>query len=74
MFLPKYFNGEEIKDDVIGGARGMRGKKKDVEDKPEGKRRLGRSRRRWYVIKMDLKEIGSGLDLSGIMQGQVARS
>ena len=58
----------------IGGARGMRGKKRHVEDKPEGKRPLGRSRRRWYVIKMDLKEIGNGLDLSGTMHGQVARS
>jgi hypothetical protein len=52
----------------------MRGKKRYVEDKPEGKRPLGRSRRRWYVIKIDLKEIGSGMDLSGKMQGQMARS
>jgi hypothetical protein len=48
--------------------------RRDLEDKPEGKRPLGRSRRRWYVIKMELKEIGSGLDLSATMQGQVARS
>ena len=52
----------------------MRGKKRYVEDKPEGKRPLGRSKRRCYVIKMDLKEIGSGLDLSSTVQGQVARS
>jgi len=57
VFLPKYFNGEEIKDDGIGGARGMRGKKKYVEDKPEGKRRLGRSRRRRYVTKWILKKL-----------------
>jgi len=60
-------------DDGIGGARGMRGKKRYVEDKPEEAQPLGRSRRRCYVIKMDLKEIGSGLDLSGTMQGEVAR-
>jgi hypothetical protein len=35
--------------------------------KPEGKRPLGRPRRRWVDnIKMDLREIGwDGLDLSG---------
>jgi hypothetical protein len=34
---------------------------KDLEGKPEGKRPLGRSRRRWeYGIRMDLGEIGLG--------------
>ena len=28
--------------------------------KPEGKRPLGRSRRRWENIKMDLQEVGGG--------------
>ena len=29
--------------------------------KPEGKRPLGRHRRRWdYIIKMDLQEVGCG--------------
>jgi hypothetical protein len=28
--------------------------------KPEGKRPLGRPRRRWEVIKMDLQEVGYG--------------
>jgi len=28
--------------------------------KPEGKRPLGRSRLRWYNIKMDLQEVGRG--------------
>ena len=29
--------------------------------KPEGKRPLGRPRRRWdYIIKMDLQEVGGG--------------
>jgi hypothetical protein len=44
-----------------------------MEEKPEGKRPLGRTRLRCYVIKMDLREIGSGLDLSGTMQAEVAR-
>jgi hypothetical protein len=31
--------------------------------KPEGKRPLGRPRRRWmYTIKMDLRELGDGMD------------
>jgi len=34
--------------------------------KPEGKRPLGRPRRRWWDnVKMDLKEVGYGLDRSG---------
>jgi hypothetical protein len=28
--------------------------------KPEGKRQLGRHRRRWEDIKMDLQEVGGG--------------
>ena len=43
--------------------------------KPEGKRPLGRPRRRWEDnIKMDLKEVGCGgygLDLAGLGSGQV---
>ena len=34
--------------------------------KPEGKRPLGRHRRRWEDnIKMDLQEVGCGLDRAG---------
>ena len=33
--------------------------------KPEGKRPLGRPRRRWEHIKMDLQEVGSWLEWSG---------
>ena len=34
--------------------------------KPEGKRPLGRPRRRWWDnVKMDLKEVGYGLNRSG---------
>jgi hypothetical protein len=44
--------------------------------KPEGKRPLGRPRRRWEDgIRMDLREIGlggCGLDLTGSGQGLVA--
>jgi hypothetical protein len=43
--------------------------------KPEGRRPLGRPRRRWEDnIKMDLLEVGwgHGLDQSGSGQGQVA--
>ena len=42
--------------------------------KPEGRRPLGRPRRRWEDnIKMDLEEVGwwHGLDLSGSGQGQM---
>jgi hypothetical protein len=46
--------------------------------KPEGRRPLGRPRRRWEDnIKMDLREVGWGgrlLDRSGSGQGQVAGS
>jgi len=41
--------------------------------KPEGKRPLGRPRRRWVDnIRMDLQEVGCGLDWAGPEQGQVA--
>jgi hypothetical protein len=39
---------------------------------PEGKRPLGRPRRRWNEIRMDPRGIGSGgVDLVGSEQGQV---
>ena len=43
--------------------------------RPEGKRPLGRPRRRWEDnIKMDLQEVGRGhgIDLSGSGEGQAA--
>jgi len=41
--------------------------------KPEGKRPLGGSRRRWDDnIKMDLQDVGFRLDRAGSGQGQVA--
>jgi hypothetical protein len=57
----------------VGGACSPNGEKRNAHrlfvGKPEGKRPLGRQRRRWVDnIKMDLLEIGlgrRGLDLSG---------
>ena len=38
-----------------------RGEYRDLMGKPEGKRPLGRPKRRWQGnIKMDLQEVGSG--------------
>ena len=40
---------------------------------PDGKRPLGRPRHRWEEnIKMDLQEVGYGLDRAGSGKGQVA--
>ena len=44
-------------------ARMGRGEERRIKDtvvKPEGKRPLGRLRRRWKDIKMDLQEVGCG--------------
>ena len=39
------------------------GQRRGSLGKPEGKRELERRRRRWeYIIKMDLKEVGWGMD------------
>jgi 3-oxoacyl-ACP reductase-like protein len=47
-----------------------RGAYRVLVGKPEGKRPLGRSRRRWeYNIRMDLKEVGCG-DLDWIVLAQ----
>jgi hypothetical protein len=63
----------------VGGACGTHGREeKSVEilvGKPEGKRPLGKPRRRWEDgIRMDLWEIGlgCGLDSTGSGQGRVA--
>ena len=46
--------------------RESRGVYKVLVGKPEGKRPLGRPRRRWEDnIKMDLQEVGYGLDRAG---------
>jgi hypothetical protein len=61
----------------MGGAR--MGEKRNayrlLVGKPEGKRPLGRPRRRWLDnIRMDLVEVGWGLDWSGSGQEQVESS
>ena len=45
----------------VCGTYGGRGVHRVLVGKPEGKRPLGRTRRRWeYNIKMDLEEVGRG--------------
>ena len=45
----------------VARMRGWRGVNRVLVGKPEGKRTLGRPRRRWdYNIKMDLQEVGCG--------------
>jgi hypothetical protein len=55
-----------------------RGTYRILVGRPEGRRPLGRPRRRWEDnIKMDLQEVemwGNGLDLYGSGQGQVVGS
>jgi len=48
-----------------------RGVYRVLVEKPEGKRPLGRPRRRWEdIIKMDLQEVGEGLwGLDGVGSG-----
>ena len=39
--------------------------------KPEGKRALGRPRRRWVIIRTDIQEVGCGyMDWIGLAQGR----
>ena len=56
--------GDKIQKNEMGGSYGTygeRGVHKGLMEKPEGKRPLGRPRRRWEDnIKMDLEEVGSG--------------
>jgi hypothetical protein len=52
-----------IEDDIVGGAYGSNGKKRNayriLQENPEGKRPLRKPKRRWMnKIKMDLVEIG----------------
>ena len=45
-----------------------RGVHRVLVGKPEGKRPLGRPRRRWEDIKMDLQEVGGGGDWMDLAQ------
>jgi hypothetical protein len=65
---------KEVKEVEMGRARSTNGEKRIayriLVRKPEGKRPLGRPRRRWVVnIKMDLTEIGwDGMDWIDLAQ------
>ena len=65
VLLAKYYAGGQIKKNEMGRACITYGKRTDVYrslvGKPEGKRPLGRPRRRWDDnIKMDLQEVRCG--------------
>ena len=49
----------------VGEGRGVH---RVLVGKPEGKRPLGRPRRRWDNIKMDLQEVGGGGDWMELAQ------
>ena len=64
--LTKYFSGDEIEKKRTGGECSTYGERRvayrDLIGKPEGKRTLGRSRRRWEDnIKMDLQNVRCGV-------------
>jgi hypothetical protein len=49
-----------------------RGAYRVLVGKPEGKRPLGRPRRKWVDIRMDLQEVGCGyMDWTGLAQDRV---
>jgi hypothetical protein len=61
----------QVKEDEMGRACSMNGGRRRMQiGKPEGKRPLGRTRRRWVDnIKMDLREIGrDGMDWIDLAQ------
>ena len=63
--LPQYCSGDKIEKNEIGGACSAYGERRGVYwvlvGKPEGKRPLGRHRRKWEGnIKIDVQEMGCG--------------
>ena len=63
LYLTQYCSGDKIEKNELGRACGAyrRGVYMVLVGKPEGKRPLGRRRRRWENnIKMDLQEVGCG--------------
>ena len=69
----QYCVGGKIEKNVVRGHVGRmeegRGVHRVLEGKPEGKRPLGRPRRRWEDnIKMDLQEVGEGGDWMELAQ------
>jgi len=66
LLLTQYFSGDKIEKNVMGGAYRTNGERRGVYrafvGKPEGKRPVGRPRRRWEDnIKMELQEVGCGV-------------
>jgi hypothetical protein len=67
VLLTQYRAGDEIEKIEMGGACSTYGEGRDVYrvlvGKPEGKRPLGRPRRRWEdTVRMDLQEVGCGCE------------
>jgi len=65
VLLTQYCEGDKIEKNELGWTCGAYGLEEGVYrvfvGKPEGKRPLGRPRRRWVGnIKMDLQEVGCG--------------
>ena len=73
VLLTQYCAGDKIEKNEMGWACGAYGwgdgAYRILEGKPEGKRPLGRPRRRWVEIRMDLQEVGCGyMDWIGLAQ------
>jgi hypothetical protein len=74
VLIAKYHSGHQIKKNEVGGACSTygegRGAYRILVGRPEGRRSLGRPRRRWEDnIKMDLQEAGlGGMDWIDIAQ------
>ena len=74
ILLTQYFAGDKIEKNEMGWACGSygggEGGVQGPGGKPEGKRPLGRPRRRWVNnIRMDLQEVGCGhVDWIGLAQ------
>jgi hypothetical protein len=63
ILLAKYYSGYKIEKNEVGGACRTFGREENCDrflvGKPEEKRQLGRTRRKWEDnIKMDLQEVG----------------
>jgi hypothetical protein len=75
VLLTKYHSGDQVKKTEMGRTCGSYGERRGayraLEGKPEGRRPLGRPRRRWEDnIKMDLREVewGGGMDWINLAQ------
>jgi hypothetical protein len=67
LFIPKYYSGNQVEKNEMGWACSTYGGKicacRIFVERSEGRRQLGRPRRRWEDnIKMDLQEVGWGMD------------